>query len=390
MKILHVNHLLDPLSGGGTAERTFQISRELALLGGDCTILTLDIGAATSRAAGIPRLRIEALPCLQARFFVPKVSTSQIDSWVADADVVQMFGNWTILNLLVWRACRRLGRPFVFCPAGALPAFGRSLLFKRAYTLLVSRGLVRDAARGICITHDERAHFLELGAQASRLETIPNGIDPGQYTLAEPAREIAQFRTGLGIGSAPFILYLGRLNPIKGPDLLLDAFIELAAKWPQHHLVFGGLDGGLLSQLTQLARAKGLAERVHFPGFLQGSTKSAALREAQLLAIPSRSEAMSIVVLEAGACSCPALFTDACGLEIFQARGAGTMVAVDAQAIAVTLDRLLAQPAALTSQGERLRDIVMSEFLWSGQAARYLALYEQIVQQYARAIHAPG
>ncbi len=390
MRVLHVNHLLDPVSGGGTAERAFQISRELALLGVDCTILTLDIGAATSRAAGTPRLRIEAVPCIEPRFFVPKVSVRQIESWVAQADIVQLFGNWTLLNLLVWRACRRLGRPFVFCPAGALPAFGRSLLFKRVYTHLVSRGMVRDAARGICITQDERGHFLALGAQASRLETIPNGIDPGQYTLAEPAGEGTKLRVSLGVGSAPFILFLGRINPIKGPDLLLEAFMALAAKWPQHHLVLGGPDGGLLPQLKELAHAKGLADRVHFPGFLQGSNKAAALREAQLLVIPSRSEAMSIVVLEAGACGCPALFTDACGLEPFQARGAGTMVAVDAQAITVALDRLLAQPDTLESQGERLRDIVTGEFLSSGQAARYWALYEQIVRQYARAAHAQG
>lgn len=380
MRVLHVNHLLDPVLGGGTAERTFQLSRELALLGADCTILTMDIGKSHSRAVGIPQLRVEALPCIHPRFFLPTMSVGRIDAVVEAVDIVQIFGNWTVLNLLVWRACRRLSKPFVFCPAGALPSFGRSLLLKRMYTRWVTRGLVRDAARYVCITEDERTHFIQLGADESRLETIPNGIDPEKYCMADPARAMAEFRAGLEIGTSPFILFLGRLNRIKGPDLLLEAFSVVAGKWPEHHLVLGGPDGGMLSQLRQLAVGKGLGNRVHFPGFVVAGAKAAALHAAELLAIPSRSEAMSIVVLEAGACGCPVLFTDACGLGEFQGRGAGTMVAVDAQAMATALDRLLGQPSALKAQGERLKDLVTSEFLWSGQASHCLSMYEQILQ----------
>lgn len=389
MRILHVNHLLDPVLGGGTAERTFRLSSELAALGAECTILTMDIGESRSRAARIPRLQVEALPCIHPRFFLPRPPLGKIDALVKAVDIVQMFGNWTILNFLVWRACRRHGKPFVFCPAGALLPFGRSLLLKRIYTRWISRGLIRDAARCLCVTDNERDHFLSLGADEGRLETIPNGIDPEQYRLENPALQIQEFRHRIGIGAAPFIFFLGRLNPIKGPDLLLDAFSAVAGKWPGHHLVFGGPDAGMLSQLRQMAAENGLGDRIHFLGFVNARTKAVALHAAQLLVIPSRSEAMSIVVLEAGACGCPVLFTDTCGLNMFQERGAGTMVPVEANAIATALDRLLDQPAATRIQGERLNDLVTKEFLWRDQANRCLALYKQILRDAPQAAGQP-
>lgn len=381
MKVLHVNHLLDPILGGGTAERTFQLSRELALLGADCTILTLDIGRSHSRAVGIKRLHIKALPCIHARFFVPKTSLTQIISVVENADIVQIFGNWTVLNFLVWRACRQLGKPYIFCPAGALSVFGRSQLLKRLYLYWITRGILRDAARCVCITEDERSYFLNLDVDNSRIDTIPNGIKPQNYYLETPFNSITTFRASLGIGAAPFILFLGRLNPIKGPDLLLEAFASLADKWPAHHLVLGGPDGGLLTQLKEFAIAKGLIDRVHFTGFLEGEAKSAALHAAELLAIPSRSEAMSIVVLEAGAAGTPVLFSDACGLGMFERRGVGTMVLADARSIKLGLDSLLGQTAMLNAQGAQLKKFVLSEFQWRDQARRHIIMYEQILKE---------
>jgi glycosyltransferase involved in cell wall biosynthesis len=211
--------------------------------------------------------------------------------------------------------------------------------------------------------------------------TIPNGIDPDQYQLLQPAEAVAEFRASLGIGASPFILFLGRLNPIKGPDILLRAFSAIAERWPEHHLVLGGPDGGMLSKLQGMVLHMGLGARVHFPGFIGQTAKAAALRTADLLVIPSRSEAMSIVVLEAGACGCPTLFTDACGLVAFQARGAGCMVPIDVEQMAVALEQLLAQPQVRKAQGELLREFVMAEFLWRGQATRYSVLYEQVLRR---------
>ncbi|PKO38926.1 MAG: glycosyltransferase [Betaproteobacteria bacterium HGW-Betaproteobacteria-18] len=379
MKILLVNHLLDPVSGGGTAERTFQLARFLAEEGVDCTVLALDIGIGPERRIKLGQARLITVPCVNDRFFIPQISFAKLSELVANADIVHLSGHWTLFNALIFRACRQLGKPYLFCPAGALKPFGRSLWLKRLYDFLVGRKLTRSATACIAITEAERADFLACGVPDERVVVIPNGIDPDAYRLDDPLTAIAEFRQSVGVGNARFILFLGRLNLIKGPDLLLDAFCQLDQSFADVHLVMAGPDGGMLRELKEAVSARGLAGRVHFPGYVGGLQKVVALHAATLLAIPSRREAMSIVVLEGGVCACPVLFTDACGLDDLAREGAGTMVQVSAVALAESLTTMLRNPERSRASACHLNAIIRRHFFWGVQAQRYLSLSQQVV-----------
>jgi glycosyltransferase involved in cell wall biosynthesis len=384
MKVLNVNHLLDAESGGGTAERTFQLSRFLAKSGVDCTVLALDIGVTPCRIEALEGARVVALPCLNRRYFVPRVSFSALDRLVAGADIVHLSGHWTLLNALVYRASRKQGKPYAFCPAGALKSFGRSLALKRRYDTWVGRDLARSAAACIAITEEELADFEAYSVASDRVTIIPNGIDPAQYRRTAKEEAQIRFAARFGLGTFPYILFLGRLNEIKGPDLLLTAFSRIAARFPAMHLVFAGPDGGMLESLRSTAKAANLADKVHFTGYVSGEDKSIVLNAADLMAIPSRHEAMSIVVLEAGACGAPVMFTDTCGLNNIAAIGAGTMVQASAGALAEGLVAMLSDAAAMRAAGMRLAALVEREYQWKTQAERYISLYESLLGSPAR------
>lgn len=379
MRILFVNHLLDQVSGGGTAERTFQLLRFMAMSGERCSVITLDIGLTSARLSELESVRVHAIPCINRRFFVPKISFAKIMNLVSEVDVVQLSGHWTLLNAMVFRACRRLKKPYLFCPAGALRSFGRSLIIKRLYDKLVGRDILLGASHCVAITDDECDDFTSFGVAADRQEVIPNGIDPAAYQLDNPDQSIAEFRITHCLGNAPYVLFLGRLNEIKGPDLLLDAFISIAARFPDLLLVFAGPNGGMGEELQAKVVVEGLCGRVRFTGFLGGRNKAAALKGATLLAIPSRHEAMSIVVLEAGSCHCPVLFTDACGLGELAKRNAGIQVSVQTADIARGLASALADPDTREHSAHLLAEIVAKEYLWSIQASRYLELCRKII-----------
>ncbi len=74
MRLLNVNMSLDPVSGGGTAERTLQVSRALVRAGAECTVLTTDIGIDRARRQALSGVEVVALPCLVKRFYLPAVS----------------------------------------------------------------------------------------------------------------------------------------------------------------------------------------------------------------------------------------------------------------------------------------------------------------------------
>jgi glycosyltransferase involved in cell wall biosynthesis len=372
MRVLAVNHLLDPVSGGGTAERTFQLCRALAHAGVQCTILTLDIGLG-SRRADADGVRLAALPCLARRFFVPWVSWRRLRREVAAADVVHLMGHWTLLNALVFLAARSAGRPYLFTPAGALAIIGRSRLLKRLYNFVVGDRIVRGAAGHIAIAESEMADFSAHGIARERIVLIPNGA-PAPLS----AHDCTQFMLRHGLARRRFVLFLGRLAYIKGPDLLLEAYAAAARRLADVDLVYAGPDDGMLAALERDAARRGLEGRVHFIGYVAGADKACALRSCEFLAVPSRQEAMSIVALEAGTYAKPVLLTDRCGFDDVERSGGGRVVPANPQSIETALVQMAADPEGLARMGERLRAHVQEHYTWERAAERHAALFRQV------------
>jgi glycosyltransferase involved in cell wall biosynthesis len=184
-----------------------------------------------------------------------------------------------------------------------------------------------------------------------------------------------------GVKDAPVILFMGRLNPIKGPDLLLQAFAQVRDRLPEYQLVFAGPDGGMLSQLQTTVASHGLVDRVHFLGHVDGSVKSTAYRFAKLLVVPSRQEAMSIVALEAGICSTPVLLTDKCGFSEIREVDPRLEVPATADALAEGLVQLLSDASVLAGIAPRWRHLVESRYAWEALVPSYLKLYKEVIDR---------
>ncbi|HKA44157.1 MAG TPA: glycosyltransferase [Burkholderiales bacterium] len=382
MKVLNVNATLDPVSGGGTAERTLQMSRFLARAGVRCRVLTLDIGLHGDPMHALSGVEVVRLKCLSRRFYLFPVRDPRIPEAVRWADVIHLMGHWTLINATVYLEGRKQAKPYVFCPAGALPIFGRSRLLKALYNGLIGRRIVHGASACVAIGTNEREHFLQYGIRPDRITLIPNGVDPGDFEAGDPR----DFRSRFGLGDAPFVLFVGRLNLIKGPDLLLRAFGRIAHLFPEAHLVFAGADDGMLASLREMTRQLRLDSRVHFPGHVSGPDKVGAYRAARLLVVPSRQEAMSIVVLEAGICRTPVLITDQCGFDQVEEAGGGKVVPATVDGLESGLARMLADVEWLSTMGARLESYTRMHFLWQATAARYLDLFNRFVPDAKTAI----
>lgn len=375
MRILNVNATIDPVTGGGTAERTLQLSRCFSRLGADCALLTLDLGITRERLQKLNGVPVTALRCLMPRYYVFPLPESRIDELVGWADIVHITGHWTLLNAVVYRSARRLGKPHVVCPAGALSIYGRSRVLKSSYNWIVGKRIIRDAGACVAIANNEIPQFAEYGVPGEHVTVIPNGIDPEEFSTPDPDGFRAKFR----LPDAPFILFMGRLNPIKGPDLLLRAFAEAQLAGRGYHLVFAGPDGGLLETLKTEAARAGIAENVRFIGHVGAQDKVSAYRASELLVIPSRQEAMSIVVLEAGACDRPVLITDRCGFDEVERIGGGRVVPSSADGIKSGLLAMLSDATGLRAMGEKLGEFVRGNFLWEFACKRYLDLFSRLL-----------
>lgn len=377
MHLLNVNSSIDFETGGGMAERTFQMSRALARAGVQCTVLTINTGHDLEREKALMPADLVSMPLLWRRFYIPRVSWRKIKGLVDSADIVHLMGHWSLLNALVYMAVRRAGKPYVVCPAGALLLFGRSAWLKRVYNLIVGNAIIRNASAWIAVTAGEFSHFERYGVHSSQVTVIANGVCEEDF----PRVDIEEFRARRGLPEVPIIMFMGRLNPIKGPDLLLNAFYQVQGRICDHHLVFVGPDEGMQAGLFAYAMNNGLAERVHFFGFLGGNDKAAAYQMASLLVVPSRQEAMSIVVLEAGVCGTPVLLTDQCGFGEIRSLDPRLEVPATAVGISKGLINLLNQPDLMDRLSIEFRELVLKRYTWNGMVPKYLNLYEKILAE---------
>jgi glycosyltransferase involved in cell wall biosynthesis len=348
----------------------------MASLGNVCTILTAETGMTPERRVLLKGCRIVALPVVSKRFHIPKVRKNDITDLVAAADVIHLMNHWTLLNALVYREARRLNKLYAVCPAGALPIFGRSRILKKVYNGVVGRELIRNAHAHIAVAANEIDQFAGYGVAPDTVTTIPNGIDTLDYQIYD----VAKFRDQVGLGNAPYILFVGRLNPIKGPDLLLQAFVRIAPMHGDYHLVLAGPDDGMKASLESAAGSMGLRERVHFLGYVGGAEKAAAYHGASFIVIPSRQEAMSIVVLEAGICGKPVLMTDQCGFPTVGQVDGGRITAATEDGIAEGLRDMMRASGKAKEMGENLKRYVEQHYSWDVIAQSYLALFRKMLQ----------
>jgi glycosyltransferase involved in cell wall biosynthesis len=375
MRILNVNATMDPVWGGGSAERVRCLSSALARLGHSVTVLTTHVDREPSKMPHVEGVQVVALRCLNQRFMLPLTPIGPMRDLVRAQDIVHLSGHWTALNALVYILCKLEDKPYAVSPVGTLPRFGRSRKLKAIYNAVVGRVMIRNASAKVAVTHTEIPQFADYGVPARGITVIPNGVDREAFEEVDPML----FRKKYNFLKGPFILFMGRLNSIKGPDLLLTGFARIAAAFPDYRLVFAGPNEGMEAALRESAQQSGLEDRVHFVGYVGGREKVAAYRAATLLAIPSRMEAMSIVVLEGGAAGTPVLITDQCGFDILEQIGGGKVVAANADAIANGLAAMLSQPEKLACAGRKLQELVQKDFTWDVAAVKLAALFQAVV-----------
>ena len=374
MKVLNVIGIISQELGGGTAERSVQMSYFQNQAGIECSILTINQGIDDTLIEYLSGVEIVALPYISSRFHIPVPMIGTIARLVRAVDVVHLINHWSVLNVFVYLFIKLFNKPYVVCPAGALEKFGRSIHLKSFYNWIVGRSIIRGASRCVAITQDEVIQFSQYDVFPENVVVIPNGV---VTDTSLPVRE-DDFRIKHGLSTKPYILFMGRLNLIKGPDLLIDAFCRWQKEQPSsYQLVLAGADGGLLSDLQNKIDSANLNDVVHFIGFLSGEEKRQAYSSADLLVIPSRSEAMSIVVLEAGVLGTPMLATDKCGINDFAELKCGWICSASREGIYNGLAEF-SKADDKVLRGQNLKTYILDNYDWSKLISKYRELYQTI------------
>ena len=373
MKILHVIQNLEKEKGGGVTARNLKLIEYLEKKNHKNFILSLNSKAKNSKEGFIYKNRNIFLNYINERFPLPFPNIFKIAKLVKNVDVVHLTSFWTLLNAYVYIFCKLFSKNYVICPAGALIIFGRSRIIKYIYYQIIGKYIIKDCSAIISITTKEKEQFLEKNIPLSKIFNIPNGIDLN----GNESKESYYPKNFNLLKNKPYILFVGRLHFIKGPDLLLKAFNKIADKIPNYNLIFAGSDDGMEKELKTEANKSRFADRIHFIGFISGSEKDNLFKNADLLVIPSRSEAMSLVVLEAAVHGLESIFTDQCGLDELSNRNLGKCVKVDFNQISNSIINHIKSRKMVKNLD--LIDYVSNNFNWDKVSNKYIKVFKKII-----------
>ena len=229
------------------------------------------------------------------------------------------------------------------------------------------------------VGQNNRAYFEAHGLDDDQLYWVPHAIDNERFydTDERAAEEAASWRRELGLSSEDrVVLFAGKLEAKKAPDLLLDGFLQMESGCT--HLFFAG-SGPMEEELRDAADGH---PRVHFLGFQNQSRMPVVYRLADLFVLPSRGpgETWGLAVNEAMACGCPVLVTDqvGCARDLVDEENGAVVLADDRVRLHNALNRLLENDGELEEKGAASRERI-SEWTIEAAADRTLKAVRRVV-----------
>ena len=384
---LHTSPLLQPGSGdsGGMNVYVRELVSSLSQTGVECTTFT------RADREGLPTevmiepghrvVHIEAGPHHLPKEALPEVSDEfchGIIEWIKANETPDVIhGNYWLSGVVGHHLKHELGVPFVstFHTLARVKAEGgdpEPLWRDRAEAEII------QCSDGICVScAEEEEQFRRLyGDPAGRIEIISPGVERAFF--APGAREAARHAIGFDV-DRPLVLFVGRIQPLKGPDVAIRALAALERDDVQLVLVGGssGRNGDVqAAEAHALVDELGLHDQVHFIEPQPHHILSSWYRAADVVLVPSRSESFGLVALEAAACGIPVVASAVGGLLSLVDDGetgfliAGRRPTDFATAIAAILDdaELAASMGAAAEARARL-------YTWRAAADRLRSLY---------------
>ncbi|MDX9755174.1 MAG: glycosyltransferase [bacterium] len=306
----------------------------------------------------------------------PLPMPSRLAVWPAQAALGQIAGRHEAAlihtfgirsNTLALLTTRRLGLPWIIrvpninCTDYTNPlhgwlahAFNNALLRRASAVQVISPQLVQ--------------YLSQLRKPPRRIDFIPNGVDVSQFS---PDDDQTTTDTVV-IGST------GRLEPIKGYDLLIEAFATIHAHYPSAQLVLVG-NGSQEAVLRDLARQLQIETHVHFSGYM--ADVCPALAQFTLFVCSSHSEGVPNALLEAMAMGLPIISTQVGGISsILSEREAVLIPPGDPRALADAMLCLLGESERRWRLGQAARARAEAEFSVQSMVNRVMQMYDEVIQ----------
>jgi glycosyltransferase involved in cell wall biosynthesis len=373
LKTLQISDNLIPHSS--EARRVFTISNELAKRGHEVTV-------ATALRSQKEKELVESIldPRVEITWYKPLLRFYKF-SYSPGLYEILSNGDYDIIHAHSYRHYgtyigsvlhKKKSIPYVLSPYGS-SGYGSSNNLKPIYwiqDLITGKHPIMYADRILANTHYEKDKLIEFGAERKKIDVIYREVDVTSFRKLDEKK----------FGDTKTILFIGRITPIKGIELLIDSlsYLEDVVKLS----IIGPVeDARYLKSLQTKITDKGLNKRVQFLDEVPYEEIPIYLSSALVLVLPSYYENLGGVLIEAQACECPVIATNVGGMnEIIQDQVTGFMLSGrNSEELAEKIDILYKEDDTRRKMGASGRQFVCSEFSTDVYIEKILQNYEKSV-----------
>jgi len=381
MNIAHITPSFYPATAyGGPLESVYALCRSVGSEGCRVRVLTTDADGrrtidTVEKNKDIPLAEnVEIRYC--KRWWPESISPSLLASlhdYVSWADVVHLMAVYSFPTIPTLMTCKALKKPLVWSPRGALERWGGT---RRQAGKAVWESACRiffPERLALHVTSDEEGQKSLKRFPGIRMAVIPNGVE------ASPPTPLPKGEGGGRPGEATLhLLFLGRLDPKKGIENLLEACRQLNGQLgrPWDLKIAGSGDAHYERKIQSYIEEKGLRRQVSMAGFVQGPEKQKLFHEADVVVAPSHTENFCMVVAEALAAGTPVIASQGTPWKRVEDMGCGLWVSNEPASLTRAISEISRKP--LREMGERGRQWMQKEFTWKEVGRRMVELYQSM------------
>ena len=319
------------------------------------------------------------------RFIIPSFSlkfAQRIKELSKEYDLIHLSGIFDFYSILVfWNKVK-----FIYSSHGSFMKEAYSMIkFKKIkkdlYMKTIGKKILEKAALIHLLTLEEKKHFLEFYPEfKDKIRVIPNGIDLSQFDISLDKSDLIKKYPQLK--NKKIILFLGRINWIKGLDILIPAFARLYKENKNYHLLIAGKDDGdgYEKKVRQWVNEYDLNDAVTFTGLLTGKDKLMAFYGSDVFVLPSYSENFGVAIIEAMACGVPVVVSDKVGIvEEINKYNAGIIVKTNINDLYNSIKEVVLNPDKSKKMTLNAKKMVYELFDINNIADKMIEMYKEVI-----------
>lgn len=383
-----INAFLPARGFGGTVTTVHEVSKRLVKRGHQVTIATTDMISSQNRKPGLKRSewidgilvkRFPAHLCFHQYYFTPKMAKEIIKE---SPDIIHGIGARNFQSDLGALFAHRTGLPFVLSGYGSLIYYGLGDIFSKAlYDGLTLKLLIKKAIRFIAQSGIECKAAIKYGILEERIRLIPTGTDLKEFSTGRPDELTEKYKFN-GFKAKSIILFVGRINPIKGLEFLFKSFSQLIRDKQFSRMLFliVGEDQNYWAHLQSLSSFKEIKSYLVWLAKPSRRDIINAFHLADIFVLPSVFEHCPHVIHEAGACKLPVIATKVGGIpDIIRDGETGLLVEYgDIKQLVSRIKLLLANKDLRSRLGQSLFEQTEKKYSWDVITRKHEQLYKSI------------